>query len=68
MKWDDLTYEQRRALAAEGPRCPLTGNPCLTDTWQLSDPPACNCGNLVRENLRLQRELAAAKAAVGGGA
>lgn len=63
MKWGDLTYEQRRALAADGPRCSLTGNPCLTDTWQLSNPPNCNCGKLVRGNLRLQQELKDAKAA-----
>lgn len=30
-------------------RCPKTGNLCLTDTWNLDDPPDCHCGNLVRK-------------------
>lgn len=39
------------------PSCPLTGNQCLTDTWDLSDPPNCSCGRLVRENIQKGDEI-----------
>jgi len=41
-------YETHRQWAAEGPFCPLTGNPCGTDTWALHDPPNCKCGQWMR--------------------
>lgn len=34
-----------------GPFCPITGNPCLTDTWDLNNPPDCSCGRMVRDHM-----------------
>ena len=45
--------DARRALL-DGPVCTLTGNKCLTDTWNLASPPDCSCGRLVRQINELQ--------------
>lgn len=47
-----------RMSLLNGPVCTITGNKCLTDTWNLHDPPNCSCGNLVRQQNELRDQLA----------
>lgn len=44
-------------MMPEFPRCTITGNPCLSDTWQKGNPPDCHCGAIVRGCLPPHRAL-----------
>lgn len=43
------THEENKAEGQKPKRCSITGNLCLTDTWNLDNPPDCHCGNLMRQ-------------------